>query len=203
MPLKLTASSPTPPPLPETIQKLRPWLLSIGICLVLMPLAQGYLAIQPYMALAPFMPTEMIVDQILDSMKWGHSALIAGGSMLVSGVLLIVNQRKSGWFFGAIGLGFSVIWTLELLLFTIVSLAKSPDQFGPMMEIGIELMAMTYYLPVVFFVLQCVFLIFLVRRSVRNAMQVGRKHLLIAAGFLLILLIDSHLSLAFTFLMYQ
>jgi hypothetical protein len=190
---------------PQT-QALGKWrrivLVLLGITMILMPVGQLYLALKPWLAMADFLPMEMILTQLKSAAYIGNSGIIAGLLMLIGGILIFIRHRW-GWVMGVASLAFSVFWTLESFGFIAYMLLKSPGSAGQVLAMGIEVLEMTYYAPLIFLMLQIAGLACLLTKTMRSYFRLGKSHIWATLGVLLLLLIDLHLSLLVIYLQNQ
>lgn len=177
-------------------------LILLGITMILMPLGQLYLAIRPWVAMAEFLPVEMIFTELKAAAFMGNAGIIAGFLMLLGGVLVCIRNRW-GWIFGIASLAFAVFWSLEGLGFIVWMLLKSPGSAGQVLSMGMEVMEMTYYAPLIFLMLQSFGLFWLVTKTMRSYFKLDKLHYWISMGILIFLLVDLHVSLLVVYLQNQ
>jgi hypothetical protein len=174
----------------------RAFVTVLGSLMVVMPCIQGYFAIQPWLALAEFLPAEVILEQITSVATIWNSTVIAGLLMVIGGICLIVRQPRLGWILGWPAMAFALFSTLETLLLLGVSIVKEPSSLQFLLATGLEFLEMTYFMPVILFAVQLLGTVYLLRRRIRTQFALSRRHFWIALGILLFLFIDLHIILA-------
>jgi membrane-associated HD superfamily phosphohydrolase len=177
-------------------------VIVVGICLILIPVMQAFVAAIPWIAIADFVPMDFIIGEVISTLKITHAAFLTGVLMVVSGILLMA-RHKWGWILGLATIAASLFWAVEGFVVLLFSMFGGEAVREMTLEISLEFLEITYFIPLILVALHIGSLIILGTQRLRASLQIERRQIWLAAGIAGFILVEQHLSLLIFYLQNQ